>query len=100
MKGTKMDLHRDGMWEISHRVLIYHDDDLGEIVFKRKTKKEKMKRKIVSETCEKIDKGVKSLHRLVLLKNTLNYLDNRLSSYPDVFYLKLTKQKHPYIHLF
>lgn len=87
-------------WDrVNHKVIIYRDDQM-ELVFKRKSKKQKLRRKIVNMTCSKIDEGVLCLLRLVLLKNILSQLDSRLENYPDPLYLHLTFQKHPYKHLF
>ena len=87
------------MWERkSYGELLFHDE--GEvIVFKRKSKIQRLKMKLVNLTCSKIDEGPKNLTELVLLKNTLSSLDERLKYYPDTFYLRLTNQKHPYNHL-
>lgn len=83
----------------SHNILIYHHDGQS-IIFKRKSKTDKIKSKLTKITCSKIDEGPPNILRLVLLKNMLKHLDERLVDYPDGLYLKLTKQKHPYNHLF
>ena len=86
-------------WERkSHNTLIY---SLGDetITFKRRSKNEKLKTKLVNMTCSKIDNGPRNLLRLVILKNMLRRLDERLATYPDSLYLQLTGQKHPYKHL-
>ena len=91
---------KEDLWEHeSPNTLIYHDNDIGDIIFTRKTKKQKMRRTLVWLTCEKIDDGPNCLLRLVLLKRTLASLNENLAQYPCLFYLKLTNQKHPYKHL-
>lgn len=91
---------KEDFWERkSHGILIYHHD--GEsIVFKRRSKHDKMKSKLIKLTCCKIDEGPPNILRVVLVTNMLKQLDERLINYPDPVCLKLTGQKHPYNHLF